>query len=138
MTEFGLNMLKRHEGLRLTAYHCPSGILTVGYGHTKGVTKGETITEEEAGDLLTLDVAIAEADARRLMDNFDTHSPRRQDALINMAFNLGYNHFRLFHDFLGLFRQGKYVAAAEDLRHTLWYKQVKGRAREIAAAIKEG
>lgn len=28
------------EGLVLTAYKCPVGVWTIGYGHTKGVKKG--------------------------------------------------------------------------------------------------
>lgn len=37
--EKGYNLIKQFEGLRLTAYRCPAGKWTIGYGHTKGVKK---------------------------------------------------------------------------------------------------
>ena len=32
----GLDIVREAEGLRLSAYLCPAGIPTIGYGHTKG------------------------------------------------------------------------------------------------------
>lgn len=32
-TDAGLNLIKSHEGVRLTAYLCPANRLTIGYGH---------------------------------------------------------------------------------------------------------
>lgn len=36
------------EGCKLTAYKCPAGIWTIGYGHTNGVKQGQRITKEQA------------------------------------------------------------------------------------------
>lgn len=44
----GINLIKQFEGVRLTAYRCPAGVYTIGYGHTRGVKRGMKITEEEA------------------------------------------------------------------------------------------
>ena len=52
----GLNIIKKYEGCRLTAYKCPAGVYTIGYGHTKGVKKGDTITQQQADLLLAMDV----------------------------------------------------------------------------------
>lgn len=41
----GLSLIKRFEGCRLTAYQDSIGIWTIGYGHTSGVAKGQTITQ---------------------------------------------------------------------------------------------
>ena len=60
-SEAGINLIKRFEGLRKTAYLCPSGIWTIGYGHTKGVRKGDIITEEQATAFLIEDVQIVES-----------------------------------------------------------------------------
>ena len=35
--EAGLHIIKSFEGCRLTAYKCPAGVWTIGYGHTLGV-----------------------------------------------------------------------------------------------------
>lgn len=48
VSEKGLAIIKKYEGCRLTAYVCPAGKLTIGYGHTKGVKKGQKITQAQA------------------------------------------------------------------------------------------
>ena len=39
-----LNKMMVFEGLRLTAYRDAAGVLTIGYGHTKGVREGDRIS----------------------------------------------------------------------------------------------
>lgn len=144
MTPNGIEQLKRHEGLRLKAYLCPAGVWTIGYGHTGGVKPGDTITNEQASDMLILDAAKAERDARTLVPNFDELTPRRQDALVNMAFNLGRGNAAKgtglagFKTFLRCVKAGQWMAAGTSLETTKWYGQVKGRARDIVAAILQG
>ena len=41
-----LDLIKRYEGLILNAYKDPAGVYTIGYGHTKGVKKGQRFYEE--------------------------------------------------------------------------------------------
>lgn len=48
MTKQGIELIKRFEGCKLTAYKCSAGVWTIGYGHTQGVYEGKKITEEEA------------------------------------------------------------------------------------------
>ena len=64
MTQEGIELIKQFEGCRLKAYKCPAGVWTIGYGHTKGVTEGMTITEEEAEDLLKKDIVNFEINVR--------------------------------------------------------------------------
>ncbi|MBQ5930381.1 MAG: lysozyme, partial [Clostridia bacterium] len=52
----GIDLIKKFEGCRLTAYKCPSGIYTIGYGHTSGVKKGQKITQKQAEAYLREDV----------------------------------------------------------------------------------
>ena len=54
----GLAIIKKYEGCRLTAYKCPAGVYTIGYGHTKGVKKGDTITQQQADLLLAMHMAL--------------------------------------------------------------------------------
>ena len=35
-----ISLIKQFEGCRLTAYKCPAGVWTIGYGHTVGVKEG--------------------------------------------------------------------------------------------------
>ena len=48
----GISLIKRFEGCELEAYKCAAGVWTIGYGSTKGVKEGDTITQEEADHLL--------------------------------------------------------------------------------------
>lgn len=83
----GIELIKKYEGLRLTAYKCPSGIWTIGYGHTKDVTKGMHITGKQSEELLKEDLKVFE-DA---VNNY-VKVPLNQnqfDALVSFSFNCG-------------------------------------------------
>lgn len=54
-----VELVKRHEGLRLKAYYCPAGKCTIGYGHTATAKPGMAITEEVAELLLMRDLVLA-------------------------------------------------------------------------------
>ena len=47
----GIKLIKSFEGCVLSAYKCPAEIWTIGWGHTKDVYEGMTITQEEADSL---------------------------------------------------------------------------------------
>ena len=86
----GINFIKRHEGLRLESYKCPAGKWTIGYGHTLGVTADLTITNDEAGDLLKLDIERCE----RAINRYDLKLKQCEfDALISFIFNVGIGAF---------------------------------------------
>ena len=87
----GIELIKRHEGLRLNAYKCTSGKLTIGYGHTKGVKIGQTITEEEAERLLREDLIVAENEINRHNLNLNQN---QFDALVSFVFNVGVGNFQ--------------------------------------------
>ena len=61
-SEKGLNLIKKYEGLRLKAYKCPAGKLTIGYGHTNNVRPDDVITEAQALELLLRDVLDCEGE----------------------------------------------------------------------------
>jgi lysozyme len=52
----GIDLIKKFEGFKPYAYLCPANILTIGYGHTRGVRLGQTCTEEEAEQFLIEDL----------------------------------------------------------------------------------
>lgn len=83
----GLALIKAFEGLSLTAYQDVAGIWTIGYGHTKGVTAGTTITEAEAEALLRDDVKDAERAVERLVKV--AINENEFSALVSLVFNIG-------------------------------------------------
>lgn len=91
MTQQGLDLIKKYEGLRLEAYKCPAGVWTIGYGHTKGVVKGTKITKEEAEKLLQQDVSIVEL---QVVNTVGKLAACKIDALVSFAYNVGVAAFR--------------------------------------------
>lgn len=83
----GLDLIKEFEGLRLKAYLCPAGVWTIGYGHTKGVYPGMTITQELADKFLIDDVWNFEREVESLVKVPVTQG--QFDALVCFAFNVG-------------------------------------------------
>lgn len=86
----GIDLIARHEGLRLKAYRCPAGILTIGYGHTGNVREGQTITEDYAKYLLASDLSTAENAVNRQNLNINQN---QFDALVSFVFNVGSGNF---------------------------------------------
>lgn len=84
----GLEIIKKHEGCRLTAYRDPAGIPTIGYGHTAGVKMGQTITQAQADAYLAQDVGSAERAVFRY-DSTYHWSQNQFDALVSFTFNCG-------------------------------------------------
>ncbi len=83
----GRNIIKKFEGLRLTAYHCSAGALTIGWGHTGAdVYEGKTITQAEAERLFDGDLVRFE----RIIQGLNVDLTQNQfDALVSFAFNTG-------------------------------------------------
>lgn len=85
-----LEPLKEHEGLRLHAYPDPASggaPWTIGYGHTRGVKKGDICTKERAHIWLLSDVQESEQAVEKLVNVPLTQS--QFDALVSFTFNLG-------------------------------------------------
>ena len=97
------------EGLRLTAYKCPSGVLTIGYGHTKGVYEGMQITHNQAVRLLAADMAQAHGVVERHVKK--PLRPKQKDALASFVFNVGEG--GLSRSVAGHINRGDMVAAAK-------------------------
>jgi len=84
----GLNLIKQFEGCRLTAYKCPAGVWTIGYGHTGNVAAGQTITQAEADRLLVTDIEKYEKKVNQYFDKYKWDQ-NEFDALVSFAFNVG-------------------------------------------------
>ena len=87
-----LDKLKEFEGLRLEAYRCAGGKLTIGYGHTgSDVREGDKISQYWAEELLKADVAKVAEQVQRMGV---AHTQGQFDALVSFAFNIGVERLR--------------------------------------------
>jgi len=86
----GIELIKRFESFENKAYICPAGKLTIGYGHTRGVKKGDLITHERGLMLLRSDLFGVE----RLLNSLNISFTQNQfDALSSFIFNVGSGNF---------------------------------------------
>ena len=85
----GIAIIKEFEGLRLSTYADSVGVPTIGYGHTKGVTWGMKITEEQANAWLRQDIKSHTVGIDRHITVPLTQN--QYDALASFHFNLGPN-----------------------------------------------
>ena len=109
----GIELIKRFEGCKLTAYKCPAGVLTIGYGHTgDDVTEGLTISQEDANDLLFDDVICFENGVNNLVEGLDL-SQGMFDALVCFAYNVGLTNLKKS-TLLKLLKDGKVLEASEE------------------------
>lgn len=89
-SEKAYSLVRQFEGLRLTAYKCPAGVWTIGYGHTSNVLPDKVITKEQSEEFLRQDIATAEKIVSAECPNL------RQcqfDALVSFVFNVGGGNF---------------------------------------------
>lgn len=122
----GLALIKRYEGCRLTAYRDAVGIPTIGYGHTKGVKMGQTITEAQATAYLLEDVAKSEDSVNKYVALYNFNQDMF-DALVSFTFNCGVGNFRKLID-NGL-RSAKQISEALPLYNKAGGKVLAGLTR---------
>ena len=88
----GIELIKRWEGLELTAYQDIAGVWTIGYGHTASATSGLVWTEQVAEAALTRDLESREDAVARLVTAPLTQN--RFDALVSLIYNIGVTAFQ--------------------------------------------
>lgn len=91
ISQKGIDLIKSFEGFRSEAYICPGGVLTIGYGHTKNVKDGDTITKAAAEKLLYEDVEYyAESVSKHITSAINQD---QFDALVSLCYNIGPTRF---------------------------------------------
>ena len=132
--ERGLALIKESEGYSAVPYQCTSGVWTIGYGHTKNVTRGSLpINREKAEAYLREDLRDAENAIARNVKVKLTQS--QFDALVSLIYNIGEGNFKKS-TLLKKLNKGNYDAVPEQI--LVWNKSagktIKGlvarRARE--------
>ncbi|MEG1289566.1 MAG: lysozyme [Bacteroidales bacterium] len=88
----GIDLIKSFECFRAKAYLCPAGVLTIGYGHTANVKSSQIVTQQQAEDLLRIDLIDTEQAVCNLVKSQLTQN--QFDALASFVFNCGYGNFQ--------------------------------------------
>lgn len=90
ISQNGIDAIKRFEGCRLYAYRDSVGVLTIGYGHTRGVKAGMAITQAQAEQFLKEDLKPIETLLNNMHVNFTQNA---FDSICSWVFNLGAGNF---------------------------------------------
>ena len=86
-----IGKIKEFEGFSSTAYTCAGGVVTIGYGHTRGVRITDRCTRSEGERWLREDLAPIEAYLNTIPE-VDTQG--KYDALCSFIYNLGLGNFK--------------------------------------------
>lgn len=140
-----------HEGFYDTVYPCPTGHPTVGYGtnldtwHDKKacarwLEKG--ITREEADKVMREEAELQCSRLAGVCPEYDALCVQgehvRALVLVNMAYNMGAGGVAGFGRMRAALREGRWQDAARELLDSKYARQVKRRARELAAQLEHG
>lgn len=138
--------LERHEGVKLSSYRCPAGKITIGVGHNLEARPvpgipcdvGHTITADQARRLLISDLMDFDRALNDALPWVSSLDDARYGVLLNMAFNLGVHGLRGFRRMLAAVSSGRYDVAAAEMLNSVWARQIKGHALELAQQMRTG
>ena len=126
--------IRRYEGFSKLPYKCPTGHLTIGYGHN--LENG--ITPEMADFILKRDLETAERAVKDAFPWWWKLDDARQFVLVDMAFNMGLAGLKGFKKMLAAIESGDFDKAAEEMLDSKYGRQVVHRARLNAEIMKTG
>jgi lysozyme len=133
-----IEMLKIHEGVETHAYKCSASKITIGVGRNIDPEGGIGLSEDEIDYLLQNDIdrIITELDFE--YDWFSDLNEARQDAMIDISFNLGQTRLRKFQKALTAMSRNDWDTAADEFMDSKWSKQVGQRAKKLTDIIRKG
>jgi GH24 family phage-related lysozyme (muramidase) len=133
--------IKAAEACKLTSYKDSEGLWTVGWGHLLDQNlfgAGYTITPDQAASLLQTDLESAQNYAQKLPEWTYLDTPCRQNAVIELCFNMR-GKWLLFVNTRHAIDRQDWTAAHDGLLSSLWATQVHAtRANRLANYLLTG
>jgi lysozyme len=132
-----IEMLKRHEGVRSHVYLCSAGYETLGVGRNISES-GLGLSDDEIDFLLINDITRVKQELADTYFWFPALNQARQDAMIDIGFNLGLTRLRGFVKALEAMSREQFDIAADEFMDSRWSQQVGNRAIEVTEMIRTG
>ena len=132
-----VKMLKLHEGVRNHVYVCTAGYETIGVGRNISES-GLGLTDEEINILLMNDIERVKKELSTSFSWFVDLDEVRQNAIIDMCFNLGLSRLNQFVKALDGMASKDYDKAADEFMDSRWSQQVGQRAITVTEMIRTG
>lgn len=139
-------LILKHEAIRLKPYDDATGKelrpgdalqgkLTIGAGRN---LSDNGVTKQEVSTMFDADVTRCERELRGALPWFAALDTVRQDAMIDMCYNLGLPRLLKFQNMLSHLERQEWDLAAKDALASRWGAQVPTRALEIASMLRTG
>lgn len=133
MTPQGVARLKTDEGFLPFPLRGPGGHLNIGYG-----TNLDAGISPAAASMLLYEKLAENAVRLEKEPWFAALDPARKDVIENMAYNMGLDGLFSFTNMIGALERGDYIAAAQQMRDSLWASQVGDRAKKLSDIMEKG
>ena len=148
--------LIQHEGKKNKVYIDTKGNPTIGVGFNlnrsdakskiealglnfEQVKNGtQELNDGQIGSLLAEDIDGTIADCKAVFPEFTELSEVRQRSLVDMMFNLGKTKFVGFKKLIAAVNANDFVKAADEMKNSKWYVQVKDRGKTLEAMMRSG
>jgi len=137
MSEQLREMLRRHEGVRNFVYMCSEGYETIGVGRNIA-DSGLGLSDDEVDFLLDNDIKRVREELNDEYYWFGALNAARQEAMIDISFNLGQTRLRGFKKALDAMSSEDFDRAADEFMDSRWSEQVGNRAAEVTEMIRTG
>ena len=128
-----IQLLKKHEGLRLKPYRDTVNKLTIGVGRN---LDDRGISEEEANFLLKNDINICLNELKTIFENFDEFPENIKLVLIDMIFNLGKSRFLTFKKFIKAIKEKDIEKAIYEMTDSRWCSELPSRCKDDQKLLK--
>jgi lysozyme len=131
--------IKEHEGYRAMVYNDILGKRTIGYGHLcrddEKWEDGKNYDHRHLEKIFEYDFSVAYRGAMSLHDNFDELPKPVQEVFIEACFVIGTTGFSKFKKTLELIKNKQYTEASEEIKNSLWYRQVPQRVEMLSQKL---
>lgn len=147
---------KLNEGYRTCVYKDSMGIPTIGVGfnlkkfgarseieevgadYDKVLAGTQCLTDSQIETLFNKDMSKAVSCASGFVSNYNQIGEGPQSALADMAFNMGCGTLHTFGKLCSDVESDKFSNAEEDMKESLWCRQVGGRCSRDVDCMKKG
>lgn len=97
----------------------------------KGIVTGrKAMSKDKADEVFEVVYSRSVEDARKYLgDSFSSLNTERQEIIIDMAYNLGFDRLSKFKKLKKAIISGDYALASKEMKNSDWYKQTGNRAK---------
>jgi len=133
--------VKEHEGFRNQVYKDTLNKRTIGFGHLcrddEKWEDGKVYDNKELEKVFEVDFSVAQRGAMSLFDNYESLPQLVKEVCIEACFVIGTTGFSKFKKTLELIKNEQYTEASEEIKSSLWYRQVPHRVEMLSKKLRE-